>query len=100
MNLDRLLNHEGWTEHRLAEEVRQFLPRGAKTNQSTINRIRRRGRSAGLPLALAIERVTDGMVKAEELRLSPEDRRLLKEVRQGEFLRDSQPPSEDAGQAA
>lgn len=94
MTLDRYLSGDDVSEQALAEAARRHLPAGTKTNQSTINRIRHRERTAGLALALAIERATDGKVRAESLKLSPEDRRLLREVRSGCFQ--AVPPEKDA----
>ena len=80
MNLDRLLSRPEWTEEKLAAKVRK---RGlSKTNQSTINRLRKKTRRASLELALAVEDAADGMVTAEELPLSKRTRRALRRIRQ------------------
>ena len=77
--LNRLLSLEEWTEERLAARVRKY---GLyKTNQSTINRLRKRTRCASLELALAIEAVTNGAVRAEVIPLSSDTRRALKRIR-------------------
>lgn len=62
MDLDQLFKETDWTEERLAAAV--------GTNQSTINRLRRRKRTASLGLALRISRATDGQVKPADLPLS------------------------------
>lgn len=86
MRLDDLLKRKDWNATKLALRVRAHLPRSArKTSPSTIARLRRGNRTetrtASAELALAIERATDGLVRAEEVPLSPEARRTLKLVR-------------------
>lgn len=79
MNLDKLLSQPDWTEERLAELVRRAGLR--RTNQSTINRLRNRKRTAGLELALAIEAATEGQVTAEDVPLSRRARAGLRRIR-------------------
>ncbi len=74
MTLDRLLKEPDWTEERLAAAV--------GVDQSTVNRLRRRQRRAGLGLALRIEAATGGLVRAEDLPMSKEARRDLAQVRE------------------
>ena len=86
MRLDEYLSRNDLSDKDLAERVRRLLPRGARTNFSTINRLRRgsrrkQQRCASPTLALAIERATDGDVKAEELPLTNESKRLLRQLR-------------------
>ena len=85
MTLDRLFSREGWTEERLAAEVRKLGP--LKTNQSTINRLRKKTRRASLELSLAIEAATGGLVRAESLPLSKQTRMALRSVRELSRLR-------------
>ncbi len=80
MKLDRWLSRPGRTEEQFAAELRKCGLR--KTNQSTLNRIRNGDRQASLSLALAIEAVTRGEVRAEELPLSAATRRALRVVRE------------------
>lgn len=61
MTLETLLERDDWTEGRLAALV--------GVGQSTINRLRRRKRTASVGLAMRIERATDGLVQAHELPL-------------------------------
>ena len=80
MKLDKLLRLEGWTEEKLAAEIRRGGLSG--TSQSTINRLRRKTRRASLELSLAIEAATGGLVRAEHLPLSRRTRRALRGVRE------------------
>lgn len=95
MRLDEMLAQEGWSASRLALKVRRYLPRSArKTTPSTIGRLLRVGnrkqqRTASLELALAIEKATEGQVRAEELPLSHGTKRLLKVIR-GRIDRDGE----------
>jgi len=73
MTLDRLLKEPDWTEERLALAV--------GVDQSTVNRLRRRGRKASLGLALRIEEATAGIVRAEEVPMSRAARRDLARLR-------------------
>ena len=73
VKLERLFRTTDWAEGRLA--------RAAEANQSTINRLRRNKRLAGLGLALRIERATDGLVRAEDVPMSTASRRDLLAIR-------------------
>ena len=73
VKLDRLFLRTEWTEERLA--------RAALMDQSTVNRLRRNKRVAGLGLALRIESATGGLVKAEHVPMSPSSRRDLRAIR-------------------
>jgi hypothetical protein len=64
---------DGW----LASQI------GMGCHPSTISRIRRGARKASLPLALAIEQVTSGAVRAEDLPLSGRTRAILLAFREG-----------------
>jgi hypothetical protein len=91
---------EGWTDDRIAREVRRYLPRGTKTGPSTISRLKRRSarkqvRHASVTLALAIEQATNGKVRAEDLPLTAESKRLLRTLRQS-----GRQPCDDEGAAA
>lgn len=79
MTLERLLSLGEWTEEKLAAQVRKCGLQ--KTNQSTINRLRKRTRRASIELALAIEAATGGAVHAEDLPLSRATLRALKRIR-------------------
>ena len=79
MKLARLLLLPDWPEKRLVAELRRYGLK--KTRQGTVNRVRNGTRTAGLVLALAIEAVTDGEVKAEELPLSKRTRQAIKRIR-------------------
>lgn len=87
MRLDTYLGLDGKSASGLAREVRRYLPRGAKTTTpSTICRLlrssdRKQQRTASLELALAIERATCGAVRAEDVPLSAEARRMLRVIR-------------------
>ena len=73
VDLDGLFRDDDWTEERLAAAV------GA--DQSTLNRLRRRKRQAGLGLALRIERATAGLVRAEDVPMSRSARKDLRSLR-------------------
>lgn len=87
MRLDELLDRPDWTAVRLAREVRKHMPRSArKTTPSTIGRLLRAGsrkqvRTASVELALAIEKATDGLVRAQEVPLSAEAKRVMRVLR-------------------
>jgi hypothetical protein len=69
----------GYSESKLAEELRK---RGfIGTTQPSINRIKRGNGTASLALALEIEDVLEGKVRAEELPVSPRSRIALKGIR-------------------
>lgn len=101
-----------WTASRLAKAASRHLPRGKTVGPSTITRLRRdegtRGdgggrrqtRTASLTLALAIELATDGRVRAEDLPLSRESRRLLKQLRQAQEVPPANPPDSRGGSDA
>ncbi len=72
---------DGW----LASQI------GRGCHPSTISRIRRGRRKASLTLALTIEQVTGGDVKAEDLPLSKRTRAILRAIRGSEDNR--QPPA-------
>lgn len=80
MTLGSALEAVGWTEAKLAEMLRN---RGFRIYQPTINNIKRGtgGRRCSLPLALEIEALLDGKVRAEELPLSAQSRLALERIR-------------------
>ena len=80
MTLGSALEAVGWTEAKLAEMLRN---RGFRVYQPTINNIKRGtgGRRCSLALALEIEGLLDGKVKAEELPLSAQNRLALERIR-------------------
>ncbi len=79
MKLKTLLKRSDWTEERLAAELRKY---GLKTTrQSTINCIKNGTRNCGLQLALAIELATEGAVRVEELPLSKDSKRAMRQIR-------------------
>ena len=80
MTIGAFLKRERWTETKLAHEVEKALP-GCSTSQTTIHRLKRRQQRARLELALAIERATDGRVRAEEVPLTRASRRTLELLR-------------------
>ena len=76
-----LFEKTDWTESSLAAALREM---GLKTNQSTISRLLKSppvGRSAHLELALAIENVTSGLVRAEEVPMHEKTRNALLSLR-------------------
>jgi len=90
MTIETYLARQGWTAADLAREVRHHLPRGVRTNPATIHRLlrgdtragpRRALRTASPELALAIERATGGVVRAEDVPVSRATRRLLRQMR-------------------
>jgi len=64
-----------WSETQLAQVV--------DCNQSTINRIRRRQRHAGLALLMRLEAATDGGIRAEDLHMTERTREALRAMRAG-----------------
>ena len=68
-----MLKRPGWTQERVAAS--------ARTSQGTISRLTQRRRKAGLGLALRIEKATEGLVRAEDIPMSPSARRDLRELR-------------------
>ena len=106
MRLDEYLHRNDLRDAAFAKKVRAFLPRGARTNFSTINRLRRdakrkQQRCASPTLALAIEHATGGEVKAEELPLTNASKRLLRALRAAAgTLPAAQPEPTPAGDAA
>lgn len=86
MTIDRLLKGGDWTEEKLATLV--------GVDQSTINRIRRRKRTASLGLAMRIERATGGLIQAHELPLC---RRAKADLR---LIRPESPTVDASGDAA
>ena len=69
MTLDKLLRTTAWTETTLAKAV--------GVGQPTINRLRKKRRTASPQLALAIEKATKGVVKRTDVPLIPANRKLL-----------------------
>lgn len=86
MRLEKFLDQPDQTPAELVERIRRHLPRGTKTSTSTLSRLKRvpgqkQFRTASLTLALAIEKATDGQVRAEDLPLTSETKRLLRHLR-------------------
>lgn len=73
MTLDKLFRTTAWTEATLAESV--------GVHQPTINRLRKKRRTASPQLALAIEKATKGVVKRTDVPLIPANRKLLKQIK-------------------
>lgn len=69
MTLDKLLRSTDWTETTLADSV--------GVGQPTINRLRKKRRTASPQLALAIEKATKGVVKRTDVPLTAANRKLL-----------------------
>jgi len=72
MTLDKLLRSTEWTETTLAEAV--------GVGQPTINRLRKKRRTASPQLALEIEKATGGLVKRSDLPITSATRKLLAQV--------------------
>lgn len=71
-----LAEYDGLSEAALAKRTGLSVP--------TINRIKRRKRTAGLRTALSIEAATDGAVRAEDLPLTDDTRAVLSRLRLAE----------------
>jgi hypothetical protein len=102
MRLDDYLARDDASVTELAQKVRRHLPRGSRTTPSTLSRLKRTPgqkelRTASPLLALAIEKATDGLVKAEQVPLSRESRRVLRQLRSASPLAPTEPtPAGDA----
>ena len=76
MTIQHLYNHSKWNDTKLGAAV--------GWGASTISRVRRGQRDAGLALALRVEQETGGQVTAEEIRMCDATREQLAEFRKGQ----------------
>lgn len=81
MRLETLMRREGWTDQRVAEAMGRAGHR--KVNAVTIYRLRTHRRTASADFALALERATGGLVRAEDVPITAKTRRILRRLRAG-----------------